>query len=83
MDRETFDKMYKNHILYLTGESDGENLFEGNFSGLDFTGMDLNGLSLFICHPVSICRTVPFSTANRRPPSTCASFSGSQQVMST
>ena len=46
MDRETFDKMYKNHILYLTGESDGENLFEGNFSGLAFTGMDLNGLNI-------------------------------------
>ena len=46
MNRETFDKMYKNHILYLTGESDGDNLIDGNFSGLDFTGMDLNGLNI-------------------------------------
>lgn len=46
MDKATFDQMYKNHILYLTRESDGENPSEDNFSGLDFTGMSLDGLNL-------------------------------------
>ena len=46
MDRETFDKMYRSHILYLTGESDGENPLEGNFSGLDFTGINIDGLNI-------------------------------------
>lgn len=46
MNKRDFDKLYKEHILYLTGESNGDPLTTGNFSGLDFTGMSLDGLNI-------------------------------------
>lgn len=46
MDKKIFEQMYKEHILYLTGEHNGDPLTTGNFSGLDFTGMTLDGLNI-------------------------------------
>lgn len=46
MDRKTFDKLHRNHILYLTGESDGDSLLNGNFSGLDLSWINIDGLNI-------------------------------------
>lgn len=46
MDKEIFEKMYKNHILYLTGKSEYDDITNGNFSGLNFSGMVLDGLNI-------------------------------------
>lgn len=46
MDKNVFDQLYKEHILYLTGEGSSDPLTTGNFSGLDFTGMTLDGLNI-------------------------------------
>lgn len=45
MNLETFCKMYKNHILCIDNEHD-ENYIKCNFSGIDFTGMCLDGMNI-------------------------------------